>query len=94
MIIRQWTKMCNTQTNRRQEQIIVQAAGSGNNKASETASQMTKTDWLLIALLILVVCAILHFCIRKMMRKFKNTIRQEIRLQEIQKSCTSINDKQ
>lgn len=63
----------------KEEQIIVQAAGTGNNEATEK-QQVTwgATQWLLVAIIALLVLFAIYYVIKKAKEYIRTLARKEI----------------
>lgn len=74
--------------NSKQEEIIVEAAGSGNNNAAQSASQghITLTDWLLITVLVVIAIICLLYGVKKLLKSMRKIAKQEIQMHELRKS--------
>ncbi|KAK9877277.1 hypothetical protein WA026_017669 [Henosepilachna vigintioctopunctata] len=78
----------------KQEEIIVEAAGSGNNQAVESATQrIDRTEWLVIALVCIIAIIVAVMGWKKIKTALRNMIRQEIRSNEIRKSRQQLDDR-
>ncbi|KAK9887267.1 hypothetical protein WA026_021119 [Henosepilachna vigintioctopunctata] len=78
----------------KQEEIIVEAAGSGNNQAAESATQrIDRTEWLAMAhfCIIAIIVAVMGW--RKIKAALRSVIRQEVRSSEMGKSRQQLDDR-
>ncbi|KAK9878620.1 hypothetical protein WA026_022881 [Henosepilachna vigintioctopunctata] len=78
----------------KQEEIIVEAAGSGNNQAVESATQrIDRTEWLVIALVCIIAIIVAVMGWRKIKAALRSVIRQEVRSSEMGKSRQQLDDR-
>ena len=62
--------MGNNNSNEKEEQIIIQAAGMGSNEAKETA-EITRSEWLLITLIVLAVVVVIYLSLKKLIKSIQ-----------------------
>ena len=67
----------------------MQAAGQGKNDATQV--QWSHTDWLLTALIVVLILVVLYFAIRRVMKNLRATVRNEIAMVELKKSRNQLN---
>lgn len=78
--------------NKKREEIIVQAAGTGtNNSAQQYGNSFKVTEWLLLAIVILIVIFLITRIIKKMKRDNRAAIREEIRMHAARSVADNIN---
>ena len=83
--------MGNNNSNEKEEQIIIQAAGMGSNEAKETA-EITRSEWLLITLIVLAVVVVIYLSLKKLIKSLQKMISTEIRRQNIRGSLPNANN--
>lgn len=75
----------------KQEEIIVEAAGSGTNTANQSAQAgINRTEWLMLILFAIVIICILCYGLKIVRRKLRKMIREEVHLHEVRKSTTNL----
>lgn len=72
----------------KEEQIIVQAAGTGQNNA--TQEQFSRTEWLLAAIILFLGVVVLLAAIRYCRHQLRRIVRQEIAKSELSKSRENV----
>lgn len=86
--------MCGPKVSNR-ERIEVQTAGVGTNKGNQQdiSPQFSRSDWMLLGLIGIIVLVMVYFIIKKWKRSMRRTIVKEIEMHELRKSrSTMINN--
>jgi len=77
------------------EEIIVNAAGTGNNNANQSAStsqELSRTDYILFVLTAIFCVIALIYVIRKMKKDLRDMVRREVHLHSVRTSQASISN--
>lgn len=69
--------MCNSKSSAPREEIIIAQTASGDAKASQTQA-FSRTEWLLIAIIGVLLIIGLIFLYKKWQKKLRTTIRREV----------------
>lgn len=85
-------KMGSKSSTHKTEEIVVNAAGVGSNKAQESTSQdqISRQEWLIILLVAMVGIAGIYFFAKKLITKVRLVMREEIDLNELRRSRESL----